>query len=135
MDNVPDDFNFAALLRTTTTNLCCDAWRRSDDWEESVSLDEQGTEDAEGHRPLLADLHPDPAPTPYQIVERKEMRARLHAALAKLPERQRVVLPAREQYGLSWDEIARLIGASRRTAQYEHERARETLRRLLPDLI
>lgn len=132
MPTVPGDFNFGGLLRTTTVNLCLDAIQRLEDWKEVDSLDE-GFEDEGERKTPLADLIPDPNPPPEELVERSEIRAAVDRALAQLPARQRDVFIAREEDGLSWDEVASKVGISPRTAQNDYQKAQKRLQSLLQE--
>jgi RNA polymerase sigma-70 factor (ECF subfamily) len=133
MPTVPDDFNFGGYLQTTITNLCLDALRRLQAWETVDSLDES-REDDEGEQTSLHDKTPSPSLKPEEEMEAGEFSAALDKALEQLPERQRQVFSARAEDGLSWDEIARMVGISKRTVQYDYDKAQETLKRLLrPD--
>jgi RNA polymerase sigma-70 factor (ECF subfamily) len=68
---------------------------------------------------------------PSRSIERQEARARVHAALAALPEHHRMVLVLRELEGLSYEEIARAVGCSIGTVMSRLHHGRQRLRALL----
>lgn len=64
-------------------------------------------------------------------LERRELRLRVRAAIAQLPRRFRVVLALRELEGLSYTDIAEVLGMSLGTVESRLFRARRRLRDLL----
>ena len=60
-----------------------------------------------------------------------EAREALHAALAELPEDQRAVIVLRGLEGLPFEEVARILGIKKPTAESRMARAKEKLRGLL----
>ena len=72
----------------------------------SVSLDEVMSPDDESHG-----LQPeDPGPGPEQMAGTSLSREAIHAALAKLGPRQRLLLRLRYEQDLTLEEVARLVG-------------------------
>jgi len=65
--------------------------------------------------------------------ERTETRARVRAALARLPEEQRAALVLKEYQGLSYQEIGQVLGCNEAAARARTYRARNTLREHLRD--
>ncbi len=76
----------------------------------------------------------EPSEDPSRAMERDEARARVHAALARLPEHHRTVLVLRELEGLSYEEIARTVGCSLGTVMSRLHYGRRSLRAALEDL-
>jgi len=72
--------------------------------------------------------------SPEQDTERSLLRARLRAALATLPERQRLVVTLFDAEGFSHAEIADLTGAPEGTVRSELFHARRALREILGTL-
>ncbi|MGI9076634.1 MAG: RNA polymerase sigma factor [Gemmatimonadaceae bacterium] len=66
--------------------------------------------------------------------EADELRRRLHAALAALPERQRAVIVMHDVEGFTHGEIGVALGMPEGTARSDLHHARAALRRLLGDL-
>ena len=77
--------------------------------------------------------HPSTAAGPDRETERVLMRERLRAALARLPERQRVAVTLFDSEGWSHGEIADLVGAPVGTIRSEVFHGRRTLREALAD--
>jgi RNA polymerase sigma-70 factor (ECF subfamily) len=72
--------------------------------------------------------------SPSNRLARQEVRERVRAALAQLPERDREVLVLRYLEQLSTREIAEVLGCPEGTVKSRHLRALERLRGLLSDL-
>ncbi|MDD5720650.1 MAG: sigma-70 family RNA polymerase sigma factor [Candidatus Krumholzibacteria bacterium] len=71
--------------------------------------------------------------TPERAVARKELAARLYAALQQLPFDQRTAIVLREVDGLSYEEIAFSLGLAVGTVKSRLTRARQALREELRD--
>ena len=71
------------------------------------------------------------APSPEREAERAELGERLRAALATLPERQRLVIELFELEGFSGPEIAEILGISDGTVRWHVHEARKALRAAL----
>jgi RNA polymerase sigma-70 factor (ECF subfamily) len=67
------------------------------------------------------------APGPEQRLDAQRLARRLDTALSSLPERQRAVLTLRAEQGLSYTEIAEVLGASVPSVKSLLHRAREKL--------
>lgn len=72
-----------------------------------------------------------PAAPPIEGLERREQRLKVRAAIAALPDRFRAVLALREIEGLSYHEIATVLGLSLGTVESRLFRARQRLLVLL----
>ncbi|HEY0036159.1 MAG TPA: sigma-70 family RNA polymerase sigma factor [Longimicrobium sp.] len=70
-------------------------------------------------------------PSPEREAERAELRDRLRAALAELPERQRLVVELFELEGFAGPEIAEIMEISDGTVRWHLHEARKALRRTL----
>jgi RNA polymerase sigma-70 factor, ECF subfamily len=77
---------------------------------------------------------PGDSDSPDRALARKEMAARLWAALDALPFDQRTVIVLREIDGLSYDEIADSLGVAVGTVKSRLTRARQTLRQRLREV-
>lgn len=64
-------------------------------------------------------------------IERRELRVRIHAAIAQLPVKFRTVLALREIEGMAYHEIASVMNLSLGTVESRLFRARRRLRTLL----
>lgn len=70
-------------------------------------------------------------PTPEREAERGELKDRLAAAMAALPERQRLIVQLFELEGFSGTEIAEILEISDGTVRWHLHEARKSLRRAL----
>lgn len=77
---------------------------------------------------MLSPDAPASGPGPEQDAERALLRMRLRSALARLPERQRLVVTLFDAEGFSHAEIADLVGAPEGTVRSELFHARRALR-------
>jgi RNA polymerase sigma-70 factor (ECF subfamily) len=79
--------------------------------------------------------HADPVPplplTAEDAIERDEVRARVRAALARLPEAYRAIIALRDFEDLSTEEAASALGISANAAKIRLHRARQALATLL----
>jgi RNA polymerase sigma-70 factor (ECF subfamily) len=74
------------------------------------------------------------AMSPEQRAQQRETSFEVHRALAKLPARQRAALLLRHFDGLSYQEIAAVLGVSAKAVDSILQRGRDSLRKLLQDL-
>lgn len=72
-------------------------------------------------------------PDAAEMLSRREQAARIAAAVAALPEAQRVAITLSEYHGLPTREIARVLRCSTRAAESHLYRARQSLRIALAD--
>lgn len=70
----------------------------------------------------------DPRPTPYEGAAWREMQARLAAEVARLPEREGLIVRHHYATGLSFAQIAQLLGLSRGRVSQLHRSAIDRLR-------
>ena len=74
---------------------------------------------------------PEQAPPMLEGLERRELRRRVRAAIDRLPYRFRSVLALREIEGMTYNDIAEVLGLSLGTVESRLFRARKRLRALL----
>lgn len=120
------DSSFATWLYRLTSNVCIDFLRREkrrSALSMTISLDDE--EEAR-----QAEL-PDERFSPHVEAERRERRETLRAGLATLSAEHRRVLILRELEGLSYGEIAQVLGLEEGTVKSRIARARLALRNYL----
>ena len=84
-------------------------------------------EKLEGQRPWLVAGAVQRTPTPERQAQQAELRRRLERAIGGLPEHQREVFVLREYEGLSYREIAELVGIPQGTVMSRLYGARKRL--------
>lgn len=107
---------FYTWIYRITVNLCMDHFRR------------QGAE--RSHLAAEQSMDSDPL-TPDLVAAQHEMSQAVHQAIQALPPDQRAVIILRELEGLSYKEIARVMGSSIGTVMSRLFYARKRLRELL----
>ena len=95
-------------------------------WHEPFSIDDSGAETVLSVAEARASSE-----TPYQLLEQAERQEVLRRALASLAQPYRTVVVLREIEGLSYDEIAHVLGMAEGTVKSRLMRGRELLRRKL----
>ena len=79
-----------------------------------------------------ADWTVEPAPDdPHDTADRRELQARLEAALGQLPEDQRLVVVLHDVYGYHYEEIAAITEVALGTVRSRLSRGRARLRQIL----
>lgn len=119
------DASFSTWLYRLVSNASMDILRRRQRRDAHAG---PSTDDEEN--PFDA---PDPAPAPQEIVERRELRRELQAALDALSPERREVLILREIHQLSYEEIAAALSLDIGTVKSRIHRARESLRKILTE--
>jgi RNA polymerase sigma-70 factor (ECF subfamily) len=114
-------YAFSTWLYRIATNLCIDWLRRR---RPHVSLD---TPLEIGDRTVSGDIQ-DSAPTPREVLARKEESQAVKKAVASLPAKYRIPLILRHYEGLSCREIAGILKVPEATARVRLFRARDLLR-------
>jgi RNA polymerase sigma-70 factor (ECF subfamily) len=131
LPNFQGSSSFFTWLYRIITNLSIDLMRkpgrRTEDFDESRFASEDG---ADADFPLLSRFE---GSDPMDAVRRREIGARLHAALDALPSYHRAVIVLREVEGLSYEEMAQAMGVSKGTIMSRLFHARQKLQRALAD--
>lgn len=97
---------------------------------ETVSLD-----DDHGGPGVLISAGPADTETPYEALELSERQELLRRALRSLAQPYRAVVVLREMEGMSYEEIAQVLGVSEGTVKSRLVRGRDLLRRKLTSLL
>lgn len=120
LDSFRGDSRFATWLYRLASNICLDMLRK----RAAAPV----TED-DGRLDALSD----PAPSPQEALERKDLRAAVDRAIMTLPPEFREALVLRDVNGLRYDEIAAVTGLEPGTVKSRICRARKKLAAALMD--
>ncbi len=115
---------FSSWLYRITLNLCRD-WIRRERRAPVVNLPE-GTDYTD-----LADERTAPAESVEELVARREMSQAVARAMADLPEEQRTAILLKEYHGLTFQEIADMLGCPLSTVKTRLYQGLSVLRRRL----
>jgi RNA polymerase sigma-70 factor (ECF subfamily) len=123
--------SFFTWLYRIVTNLSIDLMRKPG--RQTASLEENRVDSDEGVDLELALVSRPDHIDPSDSVRRREIGARLQAALDGLPSYHRAVILMREVEGLSYDEMAQVMDVSKGTIMSRLFHARQKLQRALAD--
>jgi RNA polymerase sigma-70 factor (ECF subfamily) len=118
--------SFASWLFTIARNLLTDRSRLQGRGK-VISLDARDRSGAVAPE-SLGDTHADPAPAPDALVATRERHAWVREAVARLPEGQREILLLSRYHGMSYQQIAEIVGCSAEAVKQKVYRAMVTLR-------
>jgi RNA polymerase sigma-70 factor (ECF subfamily) len=131
LDGFEGGSTFYTWLYRIVTNLSIDMLRRPG--RQTADLDEERFEAAEGGEVDFPWMSRYENSDPADGVRRREIAARLQAALDELPSYHRAVIVLREVDGLSYEEMAQSLGVSKGTVMSRLFHARQKLQRALAD--
>ncbi len=140
LDRFDTNRSFKTWLYTIAWNFARDHMRRRQRRGTELSLSAPSGRGAGDDRGAShgADVADSAALTPSDIAEKRERTAFVRQALDSLDPGQRALLVLREYEGLSYDELARVLGCRLGTVKSRVHRARSSLRdalgRLCPDV-
>ena len=120
--------SFFTWLYRIVTNLAIDHIRKPG--HRDAALDEDTAGNAPGTLPMVSRID---GADPMDVLRRREIAARIEAALEALPAIHRGVILMREVEGMSYDEIALAMGVSKGTIMSRLFHARQKLQRALAD--
>ena len=93
----------------------------------SVSLDIEADDEADSSPLQIAD----PAESPDDFAQRRELAAAIQQGLTELPDEQRIVLILSDIQGLAYEEIAQITNTNLGTVKSRLSRGRARLRDVL----
>lgn len=125
---------FAAWLYAIAHNLVVDELRKRR-YRRHRSLDEPLDSRNDDPGRTLGDVVRDPNEQTEAQAAHLEMRAALEAAIGRLPKEQREVFTLREMGGLSFQEIAEIVGCNQNTVKSRMRYALERLHAVLRDRV
>ena len=127
LDSFTGQSAFSTWLFKIASNVCLDFLRKHKRQRtETVSLHQQNAEGEE----FLLNVE-DTGPSPYDTMQQREAHRALASALDNMSQEQRQVIVLRDIEGLSYEEIARIIGVAEGTVKSRINRARQQLKKLL----
>lgn len=123
--------DFGTWIHRIAVNIWLNFRRKNSSRKALYYLDEpyQGGDGSEVRREIAADDG-----DPVQLLEEKEYRGLVRAALDDLSEEHRAVLVLREIEGYSYEEMSQMLGCSLGTVKSRLSRARGAMRRRMTDL-
>ncbi len=133
LPNFRGDAEFSTWMYRIVTNLCNNRYRYNKirGAGKHISLDAPvEAHDSSGDGPAKLEL-PDKGMTPDREVAYEEMRQRVEAAMAALPESYRQAVLLRNVKQLDYDEIAAILHCAVGTVKSRINRGRELLRQAL----
>lgn len=110
------------------TNLCIDAHRKAQ-YRQAVSLDERIGEDDQ----TLGDTVPDPQANTEEMAQKHELRRDIRRAIRALPTEQRMVVMLNQYQGMTYQEIAEVLGCPIGTIKSRMHHALKALRAALKE--
>lgn len=119
------DCSIGTWLYRLAANCCIDHLRREKKHRTHLKQWDGGEEDRPRPDPA------DPSPGPQETLERKERQEAVWNAMKRLTPEHRMILILRETQGLSYGEIAEVLGLEEGTVKSRLARARLQLRNTL----
>jgi RNA polymerase sigma-70 factor (ECF subfamily) len=99
--------------------------------QQEVPIEQEMTEGDSSCPVRLREMLVDPSESPYEVAVHEENRARVEAALAKVPEPFRTTMILRDIEGFVYEEVAEMQGVNLGTVKSRLVRGRACLRALL----
>lgn len=126
-----NEADFGTWMHRIAVNIWLNSRRKNNARQAILYLDEpyQDGDGGEVRREIAAEDG-----DPLQLLEEKEYRGLVRAALGELSEEHRAVLVLREIEGYSYEEVSQMLGCSLGTVKSRLSRAREAMRRRITDL-
>ena len=121
--------NFYTWFYRILVNTCLDSRRRRSRWEKVFSFWRGGRSEKASSDEMNME-YPDPKEytNPVTALNNKQLSAEIKAALASLPEKQRVVFQLKVLHGMRIREIAQIMGSAEGTVKSHLFRATQFMR-------
>ncbi len=100
-----------------------------------VTIEASAGSGYDGNAVCLKDMLMDEHASPFELAAHEEIRARVELELRQLPEPFRTVVVLRDLEGMSYEEIAEILGAHLGTVKSRLVRGRALLRERLADFV
>lgn len=100
-----------------------------------VTIDTAPEPAHERHSFCMKDMLVDQAASPFEMAANQEIRARVDSGIRHLPEPFRTVIILRDLEGMSYDEVAEILGVQLGTVKSRLVRGRAMLREQLRDFV
>ncbi|HEX2924868.1 MAG TPA: sigma-70 family RNA polymerase sigma factor [Ruminiclostridium sp.] len=117
--------SISTWLYRIATNVCLDFIRKNKN-KKVVSIEKSTFEDLQLKDSLVSDI-----PGPETVAEVNAQRQAIREAMAKMSEKNRIIIILRDFMGLSYDEISETVKIPVGTVKSRISRARSELRELL----
>jgi len=128
LPNFKGQSSFYTWLYRIVVNLCIDRKRRAARAAEVDYNDALDHNDHQTDAPTLGTVHLD---SPSRSLARKELREHIRAALDKLSDAHREILVLREFEGLSYEELAEVLGVPKGTVMSRLFHARKNFQKAI----
>ncbi|MCK5271359.1 MAG: sigma-70 family RNA polymerase sigma factor [Sedimentisphaerales bacterium] len=125
---------FKGWLYTIATNIAIDEMRKQGREPVMISMNQHNDCGESGCSESTVAAAKDETAGPLQSAVLTERKAQVRCALARLPERQRTTLILAYYQGLTYKEVAGVMGCSPGTVKTQMFRAMRTLAEILPDV-
>jgi RNA polymerase sigma-70 factor (ECF subfamily) len=99
--------------------------------QQEIAIEQEMPEAEAGHPVRLKEMLVDPAESPYEMALHQENRARVEAALSKVPEPFRSTLILRDIEGFVYEDVAEMQGVNLGTVKSRLVRGRAALKAIL----
>ncbi|MGO9318791.1 MAG: RNA polymerase sigma factor [Terracidiphilus sp.] len=99
--------------------------------QSEIPIEQEMGKSENGQPVLLKEMLVDPAESPYELALRDESRARVEAALGKVPEPFRTTLILRDINGFIYEDVAEMQGVNLGTVKSRLVRGRAALKAVL----
>lgn len=119
-----EESSFNTWLYRIITNVCFDILRKRQKTSKVISISNMMGEDND------IDI-PDDSPTPEENIELTERQRAVKDAISQLREEYRVVITMCDIEGMSYDDIAEMLGIPKGTVKSRINRARSSLKKIL----